>query len=44
MAAVMSDKFRNMDPQLKNIGVIVCGGNVDLNDLPWITYKGQQNG
>ncbi|CAG2234881.1 SRR [Mytilus edulis] len=35
VAAAISDKLRNMDPSIKNIGVILCGGNVDINQLPW---------
>ncbi|KAK3084813.1 hypothetical protein FSP39_019483 [Pinctada imbricata] len=37
VAAVMSEKMATMDPSIKNIGVILCGGNVDINNLPW--YK-----
>ncbi|CAH1793239.1 unnamed protein product [Owenia fusiformis] len=33
--AVMSEQMRQLDPSLKNIGVILCGGNVDVNNLPW---------
>ena len=35
VAAVMSERMREMDPRLRKIGVILCGGNVDLNKLPW---------
>lgn len=35
VAAAMSDKLRKMDPNMQNIGVILCGGNVDINKLPW---------
>lgn len=24
-------------PHIKNIGVVLCGGNTDLNNLPWVT-------
>ncbi|CAH1793240.1 unnamed protein product [Owenia fusiformis] len=33
--AVMSEEMRQLDPSLKNIGVILCGGNVDIDNLPW---------
>lgn len=34
LAALMSDKMIEL-PHTKNIGVIVSGGNVDLENLPW---------
>ena len=36
VAAVMSERMKAMDPDLKRIAVILCGGNVDLDKLPWI--------
>jgi serine racemase len=38
VAAAMSDKLKQMDPNMKNIGIILCGGNVDINSLPWYTH------
>ena len=36
VAAVLSDKFKALPLQdIKNVGVILCGGNVDLDNLPW---------
>ncbi|RUS74099.1 hypothetical protein EGW08_018130 [Elysia chlorotica] len=35
VAAAFSDRLRAMDPTMTNIGVILCGGNVDINHLPW---------
>ena len=35
VAAVMSERTRQLDPGIQKIGVILCGGNVDLNSLPW---------
>ena len=36
MAAVLTEKFQALPTQdLKNVGVILCGGNVDLDNLPW---------
>ena len=36
VAAVLSEKFKALPTQdLKNVGVILCGGNVDLDNLPW---------
>ncbi|MGH2569855.1 MAG: pyridoxal-phosphate dependent enzyme, partial [bacterium] len=34
VAAVLSERFRGMDG-LRRVGVILSGGNVDLEDLPW---------
>jgi len=36
VAALFSDTFRSLQPSLKNVGVIICGGNVDLESLPWM--------
>ncbi|CAL1544584.1 unnamed protein product [Lymnaea stagnalis] len=35
VAAAFSQKFRDMDNSIKNVGVILCGGNVDIDALPW---------
>ncbi|XP_056006223.1 serine racemase-like [Ostrea edulis] len=35
VAAVMSERLATMDLGLRNIGVILCGGNVDIDHLPW---------
>ena len=35
VAAVLSDQMRALDPSLKNVGVILCGGNVNIDRLPW---------
>ena len=36
VAAVLSEKFKSLPKQdLQNVGVILCGGNVDLDNLPW---------
>jgi len=35
VAVAMSDKLKTAYPHLKNVGVVMCGGNVDLEDLPW---------
>ena len=37
VAAALSDKFKQIDPNMKNIGIILCGGNVDIYSLPWYT-------
>jgi threonine dehydratase len=34
LAAVLSDAFRAM-PGLARVGVVLSGGNVDLDRLPW---------
>jgi serine racemase len=34
-AAALSEQMKSM-PELKRIGIILCGGNVDIdNQLPW---------
>ncbi|CAG2256280.1 SRR [Mytilus edulis] len=35
VAAAMSEKLKQMDPGIKKIGVILCGGNIDILKLPW---------
>ena len=36
VAAVLTEKFQEIPAQdLKNVAVILCGGNVDLDNLPW---------
>ena len=36
VAAVLSEKFQALPAQdLKNVGIILCGGNVALDNLPW---------
>ena len=35
--AALSPKFKQMaGPEVKKVGVILCGGNVDLEQLPWM--------
>jgi len=36
VAALLSDEVRGLDG-LGHIGVVLCGGNVDLDRLPWLT-------
>ena len=38
VAAAMSDQLKQMDPNMKNIGIIKCRGNVDIDSLPWYTH------
>lgn len=37
VAAAMSDKMRKMDNSIQHVGVILCGGNTDIDHLPWYT-------
>ncbi|XP_052074140.1 probable serine racemase [Mytilus californianus] len=39
VAAAMSEKLRQMDPSIKKIGIIICGGNFDIDKLPWFSQK-----
>lgn len=36
VALAINEKFYNKYPELKNVGVVLCGGNVDMTNLPWI--------
>ena len=36
LAAVLTDKFKTVQSSVENVGVILCGGNMDLNKIPWI--------
>lgn len=36
VAAILTDKFKNDYCSLDKICVILCGGNVDLDKLPWL--------
>ena len=38
VAAALSDKFKQMDPNMKTINIILCEGNVDIYSLPWYTH------
>ena len=38
VAAVMSEKLKPMDHNMKSIGIILFGGNVDIESLPWYTH------
>ncbi|XP_014663981.1 PREDICTED: serine racemase-like isoform X2 [Priapulus caudatus] len=35
VAALLSGKLAQVAPHLEKVGIILCGGNVDLNNLPW---------
>ena len=36
VAALLQTKMKDIDPAVKNVGVVLCGGNVDLDHLPWV--------
>ncbi|CAG0889398.1 unnamed protein product [Darwinula stevensoni] len=36
VAAALSQQMKAMPASLEKIGVVLCGGNVDLDDLPWM--------
>ena len=42
VAAVLSEHAQNLAPSIQNIGVILCGGNVDLDALPWMNNNAPQ--
>ncbi|CAI9741113.1 Hypothetical predicted protein [Octopus vulgaris] len=37
LTALLQHKFQHLRTSAKNVGVILCGGNVDLDQLPWQT-------
>mmetsp|Transcript_4747 Transcript_4747/g.15377 ORF Transcript_4747/g.15377 Transcript_4747/m.15377 type:complete len:105 (-) Transcript_4747:20-334(-) len=41
LAVTLGARFRALSAEagLKRVGVIVCGGNVDLDRLPWMAGK-----
>ena len=39
VAAAFCDKVKAMDPNIVNIGVVLSGGNVDIDHLPWVSAK-----
>lgn len=40
VAAVWTDEFKELEG-LRNVGVILTGGNVDLDELPWVNRQDQ---
>ncbi|XP_052798377.1 probable serine racemase isoform X2 [Mya arenaria] len=39
IAAAMSKRLRRMDGRLRHVGVILCGGNVDIDHIPWLPTR-----
>ena len=39
IAAALSDKLKEMAEGGKKVGVILCGGNVDMMKLPWLDQR-----
>jgi threonine dehydratase len=39
VAVAVSKEFHDKYPDLKKIGVVMCGGNLDLDNLPWVASK-----
>jgi threonine dehydratase len=35
VAAVLTEQFRQLTPRPKHVGVLLSGGNIDLDHLPW---------
>ena len=35
VAAILSEQMTQLDPEIRRVGVVLCGGNVDLDRLPW---------
>lgn len=39
VAVATSKEFHDKYPDLKKIGIVMCGGNLDLDNLPWVVSK-----
>ncbi|KAJ7416385.1 Serine racemase [Willisornis vidua] len=37
LAAVLSEKFQAVPREVENVCIVLCGGNVDLRSLTWLT-------
>ena len=35
LAAALNDRFKRMTADMKNVAVLLVGGNLDLDQLPW---------
>lgn len=35
LAAVLTAKFQNISPAPQNVGIVLCGGNIDLDAWKW---------
>lgn len=36
VAVVLNQRFQEMaGPDVKKVGIVLCGGNTDLDKLPW---------
>uniref|UniRef100_A0A452J6L7 Serine racemase n=1 Tax=Gopherus agassizii TaxID=38772 RepID=A0A452J6L7_9SAUR len=42
VAAVLSEQFRSVSQEVKNICIILCGGNIDLGSLAWLSPPGKE--
>ncbi len=36
LAAVLTDEFRDLGRGVQRVGIVLSGGNVDLDSLPWV--------
>lgn len=36
VAAVLSHNFQTVSPEVKNVCIVLSGGNVDLTSLTWV--------
>lgn len=37
VAAVLSEQFQAVPREVENVCIVLCGGNVDLSSLTWLT-------
>lgn len=37
VAAVLSEQFQAVPREVENVCIMLCGGNVDLSSLTWLT-------
>ena len=42
VAALFTDQFNSLPRDVVNVAVILCGGNTDIDNLPW--YPGFKKG
>ncbi|XP_039364279.1 serine racemase isoform X2 [Mauremys reevesii] len=41
VAAVLSEQFRSVSQEVKNVCIVLCGGNIDLGSLAWLSPPGK---
>ena len=39
VAVATSKAFYEKYPDVKNVAIVMCGGNIDLDNLPWVKRR-----